>query len=166
MEVHPLLRLLAVLVAVFITAAPALAIPHPGDPAPAFTLKDAEGKTVTLASLAGKPIYLNFFASWCGPCRVETPGIIAVSRKYASRGLRVVGIDVGENASKTLGFAHDFNVPYALLVDPDTTTRATYGGGIYFPLHVFIDKHGIVKLYHPGEMSSDEIDAAAGGVLR
>ena len=64
--------------------------------------------------------------------------------------MRVVGIDVGENAAKAQGFARDFNVPYVLAVDPDSTTRATYGGRIYFPLHVFIDAKGIVRMYPPG----------------
>jgi thiol-disulfide isomerase/thioredoxin len=158
-----MLRAAVLALAMLLTAAPALAIPHDGDRAPAFALVDTSGKPVTLAALAGKPVYLNFFATWCGPCRVETPSIVALSKKYA--GVRVIGIDVGENAGKAAQFAHDFNVPYTLAVDPDTTTRAAYGGGLYFPIHVFIDKHGVVKTYHPGEMSADEIDRAMRGVM-
>jgi cytochrome c biogenesis protein CcmG/thiol:disulfide interchange protein DsbE len=156
---------LAALVAAFAVAAPASAIPRPGDPAPAFSLATANGKTIDSAALRGKPVYLNFFATWCGPCRVETPGIVALSKKYAPRGLRVVGIDVGESAAQALGFAHDFDVPYTLAVDPGNATRASYGGGLYFPLHVFIDAHGIVRFYHPGEMSAAEIDAAIRRIL-
>lgn len=147
-------------------AAPALAIPRPGDAAPPFSLSTADAKTVSNATLHGKPVYLNFFATWCGPCRVETPSIVALSKKYAPRGLRVVGVDVGENAGKAQGFAHDFNVPYLLAVDPESTTRPTYGGGIYFPLHVFIDAKGIVRMYHPGEMSATEIEAAIAQILK
>lgn len=140
--------------------APALAIPRPGDPAPPFSLKSADGKTISNATVRGKPVYLNFFATWCGPCRVETPSIVALSKKYAARGLRVVGVDVGEDLGKAQGFARDFSVPYTLAVDPDNTTRATYGGGLYFPLHVFIDAKGIVRIYQPGEMSAAMIEAA------
>lgn len=147
-------------------APPALAIPRPGDAAPPFSLATADGKTIDNAALRGKPIYVNFFATWCGPCRVETPRIVALSKKYAARGLRVLGIDVGENAGKAQGFAHDFNVPYVLAVDPESTTRATYGGGLYFPLHVFIDAKGIVRMYHPGEMSARDIEAAIARILR
>ena len=154
------------LAAVLVLAAPALAIPRPGDVAPPFTLATADGKTIANASVRGKPVYLNFFATWCGPCRVETPSIVALSKKYAARGLRVVGVDVGENAGKAQGFAHDFSVPYVLAVDPDSTTRPTYGGGLYFPLHVFIDAKGIVRLYHPGEMSASDIEAAIGRILK
>jgi cytochrome c biogenesis protein CcmG/thiol:disulfide interchange protein DsbE len=155
-----------VVAAVLALAAPALAIPRPGDAAPPFSLSTADAKTVSNATLHGKPVYLNFFATWCGPCRVETPSIVALSKKYAARGLRVVGVDVGESAGKAQGFAHDFNVPYVLAIDPDSTTRATYGGGIYFPLHVFIDAKGIVRMYHPGEMSASEIEAAIAQILK
>ncbi len=157
----------ACLLAAFLAAAaPAAAIPRPGDPAPAFRLTTADGKTITNESFRGKALYLNFFATWCGPCRVETPGIVAESKKYAARGLRVVGVDVGESAGMAMGFLQDFRVPYPLAVDSDNSTRATYGGGLYFPLHVFIDRKGIVRFYHPGEMSADEIDAAIRGVLK
>jgi cytochrome c biogenesis protein CcmG/thiol:disulfide interchange protein DsbE len=154
-----------VLAALLLAAAPAAAIPRPGDPAPAFTLMTAAGKTIGSAALRGKPLYLNFFATWCGPCRVETPSIVALSKKYGAR-VHVIGIDVGEDAGKAQGFAHDFNVPYVLAVDPDLTTRAGYGGGLYFPLHVFIDAKGIVRMYHPGEMSASEINAAIAATLK
>lgn len=147
-------------------AAPAMAIPRPGDAAPPFNLKSDDGKTISNATLRGKPVYLNFFATWCGPCRVETPSIVALSKKYAAQGLRVVGVDVGENAGKAQGFARDFSVPYALAVDPDNATRATYGGGLYFPLHVFIDAKGIVRQYQPGEMSPAMIETAIRRILK
>jgi cytochrome c biogenesis protein CcmG/thiol:disulfide interchange protein DsbE len=153
----------AVLLAV---ASPALAIPRTGDAAPPFSLATSDGKTVANGSLRGKPVYLNFFATWCGPCRVETPAIVRLSKKYAARGLRVVGIDVGENAGKARDFARDFSVPYQLAVDPDNSTRATYGGGLYFPLHVFIDAKGVVRMYHPGEMSDGDIEAAIAAILK
>jgi cytochrome c biogenesis protein CcmG/thiol:disulfide interchange protein DsbE len=152
--------------AVLAASAPALAIPRPGDAAPPFQLSTDDGKSVSAASLRGKPVYLNFFATWCGPCRVETPSIVALSKKYAARRLRVVGVDVGENAGKARDFAHDFGVPYVLAIDPDSTTRSTYGGGLYFPLHVFIDAKGVVRLYHPGEMTAGQIEAAIAGILK
>ncbi len=152
--------------AVLGVARPALAIPRPGDAAPPFSLATVSGKTITPATFKGKPVYLNFFATWCGPCRVETPDIVGESRKYARRGLTVVGIDVGENADRAAGFVHDFSVPYAIAVDPDNSTRASYGGGLYFPLHVFIDAKGVVRTYHPGEMSAAEIDAAIKSILK
>jgi cytochrome c biogenesis protein CcmG/thiol:disulfide interchange protein DsbE len=142
--------------AVLALAAPALAIPRPGDVAP----------PISNVTMRNRPVYLNFFATWCGPCRLETPSIVALSKKYSARGLRVIGIDVGESLGKAQGFAHDFSVPYALAVDPDNSTRASYGGGLYFPLHVFIDAKGVVRMYHPGEMSASEIEAAIARILK
>ena len=159
-------RLIALIVLLALSAAPALAIPRPGDPAPPLALAGAGGAPVTLAALRGHAVYLNFFATWCGPCRVETPDIVALSNVYAARGLRVVGIDVGEDAAKARGFAREFRVPYAVAVDPESRTRGSYGGGLYFPLHVFIDPAGIVRVYHPGEMSRAQIEAAISEVLR
>lgn len=162
---QPAAFLAFVLAALLAAALPAAAIPRPGDRAPAFRLTTADGKTIANATFRGKPVYLNFFATWCGPCRVETPSIVALSKKYAGRGLRVVGVDVGESAGMAMGFAGDFRVPYPLAVDADSSTRATYGGGLYFPLHVFIDRQGVVRLYHPGEMTADEIEAAIRRIL-
>jgi peroxiredoxin len=147
------------------TSAPALAIPRPGDAAPPFALTATDGNALKSAALTGKPLYLNFFATWCGPCRVETPSIVALSRRYAARGLRVVGIDVGEDLGRARAFAKEFKVPYALAADPDSATRSTYGGGIYFPLHVFIDRHGVVRAYHPGEMNDAQIEAAIRAIV-
>jgi peroxiredoxin len=159
-------RLVTLLALLALSAAPALAIPRPGDPAPPLALAAADGKPIALEALRGHAVYLNFFATWCGPCRVETPDIVALSKAYAARGLRVVGIDVGEGAAKARGFASEFRVPYPLAVDPESRTRASYGGGLYFPLHVFIDPAGIVRVYHPGEMSRAQIEAAISEVLR
>ena len=155
-----------VVAALLAAAAPALAIPRPGDTMPPFMLSTSDGKSVGSTTLRGKPIYLNFFATWCGPCRVETPSIVRLSKKYAARGLHVVGIDVGENVGKARDFARDFSVPYQLAVDPDNTTRATYGGGLYFPLHVFIDAKGVVRMFHPGEMSDGDIEAAIATIMK
>ncbi len=146
-------------------AAPALAVPRPGDPAPPLTLAGTAGSPVALAALRGHAVYLNFFATWCGPCRVETPDIVALSKAYAPRGLRVVGIDVGEDLGRARSYAHDFAIPYALAADPDSHTRLPYGGGLYFPLHVFIDAAGVVRLYHPGEMNRAQIESAIRSVL-
>lgn len=159
-------RLAPVVVAAFaLLAAPALAVPRPGDPAPPFTLAGTDGKPLSLASLRGRPVYLNFFATWCGPCRVETPDIVALSKAYAGRGLRVVGIDVGEDPGRARGYAREFAIPYAVVADLGSRTRPTYGGGLYFPLHVFIDAAGVVRIYHPGEMNRAQIDAAIRSVL-
>ena len=140
------------------TALPAGAVPRAGDAAPPLVLPATDGKPFSLAALRGKPVYLNFFATWCGPCRVETPAIIALGKKYARRGLQVVGIDVGEDVARARGFGREFAIPYRLAADPDSMSRPGFGAGLYFPLHVFIDAAGVVRAYRPGEMSAEGID--------
>lgn len=156
---------LAAVAALLLLATPALAVPQPGAPAPPFTLAATDGKPLSLAALRGHPVYLNFFATWCGPCRVETPDIVALSKAYAGRGLRVVGIDVGEDVGRARSYGREFAIPYALVADPDSRTRLPYGGGLYFPLHVFIDAAGVVRVYHPGEMDRAQIESAIRGAL-
>lgn len=128
-----------------------------GKPAPAFTEKEADGSTLTLAALQGKAIYLNFFASWCGPCNVEAPDINALQKKYASRGVQVVGVDVLESAKKAQGFIAQHHLVYPAVVD-DGTLRDQYSiNGL--PVHVFIDRSGIVRKIEIGELSKTEMEA-------
>src|SRR5271155_2689475 len=75
-----------------------------GAAAPSFSEPTVTGTTLTMASLAGKPVWLNFFATWCPPCNEEAPDVSAVSGEFASRGLHVVGVDVLENATKAKQF--------------------------------------------------------------
>ncbi len=142
----------------------ACAIPRAGDAAPSFHLPGARGGKVALGSFAGKPTYLNFFASWCGPCNSEAPSVARVYRTYHERGLMLMGIDVQESASKALGFAHTYGWSFPIALD-DGSTAATYGA-IGLPVHVFIDKHGHISTYRLGEMSPPEIQTAIRKILQ
>ncbi len=143
---------------------PALAIPHAGDVAPTFTLPAARGGTVTLQTFAGKPTYLNFFASWCGPCNTEAASVARLYRTYHKRGLAVVGVDEQESAPPALAFARRYGWPFAIALDPGPTGQ-TYGTLIGIPVHVFIDKHGKINTLRIGEMSPSEIDRAIRNIL-
>lgn len=155
-----------VLALVAFAATPALAIPTVGSPAPEARLTGIDNKPVSVAALKGSPVYLNFFATWCGPCRVETPDIVRFSKQYVRRGLHVIGIDAGESATKAANFVHEFGIPYRVAADPDTTLRASYGEAVFFPIHVFIDRRGIVRTFRLGEMSASEIETAIKGIVR
>ena len=142
-------------------AAPAFAgaAPHAGDAAPALSLPKTTGGTLTLASLKGKPVYLNFFASWCGPCNEEAPSIAALQRKYKAKGLTVIGVDSQEDVSKAKGFIAKYKLPYAVVTDGDGAEGRAYGV-LALPVHVFIDRSGKVSTYRLGEMNPGEIEAA------
>jgi cytochrome c biogenesis protein CcmG, thiol:disulfide interchange protein DsbE len=135
-----------------------------GWPAPNWSEASIPGPRLSLASLHGKAIYLNFFATWCPPCNEEAPSIAALARTYASRGLQVVGVDVLENERKAATFRSEHRLTYPVLVD-EGTLRAQYRvNGL--PVHVFIDRGGIVRKIIVGELSPAAMRANAERMLR
>lgn len=127
------------------------AIAQVGHPAPAWTEPSIPGSTLSLDSLRGKAVYLNFFASWCPPCAQEAPAIDALSRSFSSAGLRVVGVDVLENARKAATFRSEHHLSYPVVVDSGTLRSQYEINGL--PVHVFIDRSGVVRKVVVGEMS-------------
>ncbi len=152
------LRAVLVAACFLATSLPALAIPHAGDTATGFTLPAARGGTLSARTFAGKPTYLNFFASWCPPCNAEAPTVSRLYRTYRKRGLSAIGIDEQEDASRAAEFARRYNWPFPVAVD-DGSARAAYGA-FDLPVHVFIDRKGKVSTYRLGEMSPTEIEDA------
>ncbi len=144
-------------------SASAEAAPHAGDVAPAFSLPRAGGGTISLARLKGKPVYLNFFASWCGPCNEEAPAVGDLYKKYRGRGLTVVGVNYLEDKGSALGFARKYAWPFAIGLD-DGEVGKDYGV-FGLPVHVFIDKNGKVSTLRYGEMEPADIEDAIKKIL-
>ncbi len=135
-----------------------------GQPAPAWSEPTSQGTTLALASLRGRVVYLNFFASWCPPCNEEAPAIEALQREYGSKGLQVVGVDVLENARKAALFRAQHRLSYPALVD-DGALRDQYAvNGL--PVHVFIDRSGVVRNIVVGEISPQDMRANVVRLLR
>jgi peroxiredoxin len=155
---------IAALVVATATATPALAVPRAGDDAPAFSLATARGGNVGLAAFKGKPLYVNFFASWCAPCNEEAPDIVRLYREYHKRGLAIVGVDELEDKAKAAGFAQKYGWPFAIAIDADGGLGQTYGA-IGLPVHIFIDKRGKISTYRLGEMEPAEIEDAIKKIL-
>jgi len=152
-----------VLVVASLATVPALAVPHAGDAAPAFTLPTVRGGTLSLTQLRGKPTYLNFFASWCAPCNAEAASVGDLYKKFHRRGLWVVGVNEQEDKGKALGFAAKYRWPFAVVLDDGTMAKGY--GAIALPVHIFIDKRGTVSTYRLGEMAPTEIQAAIVKIL-
>lgn len=142
---------------------PALAAPHSGDAAAAFSLPKAGGGTLSLAQYKGKPLYLNFFASWCGPCNSEAKSVSDLYRKYHARGLATIGVNEQEDKNKALGFAQKYKWPFAVALD-DGDMGKQYGA-IGLPVHIFIDRRGTISTYRLGEMLPNEIEDAIKKIL-
>lgn len=131
------------------------AVAHVGQPAPGWSEPAVPSGTLSLASLHGKAVYLNFFASWCPPCNEEAPTLNALQKQFGSRGLQVVGVDVLENSRKAEQFRSDHNLAYPAVVD-DGTLRNQYDvNGL--PVHVFIDRGGVVRDVVVGELSATDM---------
>lgn len=134
-----------------------------GKPAPDFTEPLVHGGTLAMSSLKGKPVYLNFFATWCPPCNEEAPDVNAVARMYAPKGLDVIGVDVLENAKKAASFVAEHHLTYPAVVDDGALRDAYNINGM--PMHVFIDRDGIVRKIVVGELSKAQMEADVAIIL-
>jgi cytochrome c biogenesis protein CcmG/thiol:disulfide interchange protein DsbE len=145
--------------------------PLAGKPAPAFSLEDLSGKKVSLADYKGKAVLVNFWATWCGPCKIETPWIIELRNKYAPQGFEVLGISTeGDDLkpSDKAGWAKDKaaiakfvdqqKVPYPILINGDSLSNA-YGGLDSMPTSFFVDRKGTVVAAEMGISSESDIES-------
>ena len=109
---------------------------------PDVKVKDLNGNEMSLTRFQGKPLIVNFWATWCGPCRIEIPMLNEIHRKYASRGLVIVGISTDDDgASSVLPFLKDVPIEYVTVVaGPDTEEK--FGGILGLPSNFFFDKSG------------------------
>lgn len=97
-----------------------------GDAAPAFALRDAHGATITLEALRGHVVYVDFWASWCGPCRRSFPWMNELQRRYGDRGLAIVAINVDKNAADAARFLERNPAQFAIAYDREGITPLAY----------------------------------------
>jgi len=123
-----------------------------------FTLKDINGVDVTLGSFTGKVILINFWATWCGPCRIEIPDLIELQTKYKDD-LVILGVSVDDSAEKMKPYAAEMKINYPLLVGlgHDDMLEA-YGPLWGIPVSVFVDRDGRIHKKHSGIASKEQIE--------
>ena len=131
-----------------------------------FTLKDLNNKDVKLASLKGKVVLLDFWATWCGPCKVEIPWFIEFQKKYGPSGLEVVGVVTEDTAEKAKPFAAQWKMNYTLLQgnDRDDVIDA-YGPMFGLPVTVVISRDGRICAKHVGLSSKDTFETEIKSLL-
>lgn len=119
--------------------------PAIGSVAPEFSLKSVpEGKTVTLSSLRGKAVVVNFWATWCGPCKIEMPWLVDLQKKYGDQGLQIVGITKEDYDEATIAkFTKKMGVNYTILVG-NQQVQDSYGGVGGLPTSFFVNRSGKV----------------------
>jgi peroxiredoxin len=125
-----------------------------------FTLKDMNGQEVKLASLKGKVVLLNFWATWCGPCMVEIPSFVAIQQAYKDKGFAAIGVSVDDPPEKLAPFAKEFKINYPLLVGQDREDlQEAYGGIFGIPISFIISRDGKVCRKQVGPASKDQFES-------
>ena len=118
--------------------------------APDFLLKDADGKSVHLSDYKGKVVLLDFFATWCGPCKIEIPWFMDFERKNKDRGFSVIGVSMDDEGWEVVKpFLQGLGVNYRVLIGNDSTAQS-YGGVDALPTTFLIDREGRIAAVHVG----------------
>ena len=133
-------------------AVPAQAKEPENVPAPDFTVKDLQGKALSLADYKGKVLVLNFWATWCGPCRAEIPDFIEAYKENKSRGLEILGLSVDRlSPEKLLAFVEKAGINYPVALADKTIVEA-YEPGEYIPATIVVDGKGVIRFRQVGQL--------------
>ena len=128
-------------------------------PAPGFTLQSLDGRTVRLSDFHGKAVVLNFWATWCAPCRVEMPWLVELSRRYRAQGVEVVGVSMDDpgQEQEVAKFTRERGVDYTILLGNDAVGDA-YGGARFLPQTFFLDRDGRIVKQAVGVTTRGELE--------
>ncbi|MEO6458563.1 MAG: redoxin domain-containing protein [Chloroflexia bacterium] len=129
-----------------------------GAVAPDFDLSNVQtDEQVKLSALRGRPVWINFWATWCPPCKAEMPLIQEKYSKYRDRGLAVIGIDMREDPAEVRAFTSANNFEWTFVVDSDgQVTNRYFMSGI--PMHVFIDADGVIQALYVGDLQASSME--------
>ena len=128
-----------------------------GAMAPDFTLPSLDGRSVRLSDLRGKAVVLNFWATWCGPCKIEMPWLNEFHQQYGPQGVQVIGVSMDEDRNKVGPFIKEMGVEYTILHGTEQVGEA-YGGVQYLPATFYIDRDGKIVDRVFGLVSRSEIE--------
>lgn len=131
-----------------------------GKAAPAFTLTTLDGKKVSLSDYKGRAVLVNFWATWCGPCKIEMPWFEEFEKQYAGQGFEILGVadDVDAGKDAIAKVAQKTGVTYPILL-ADGKVEKAYGGIDVLPMSFYVDRNGVVVEQTAGLGSKDEIEA-------
>jgi len=130
-----------------------------GEPAPNFQLRDLNGHLITLSDLRGKVVLLNFWATWCGPCRVEMPAMEQLYRMFQRKDFEILAVSTdAQGAAITRPFQQENRLTFPILHDPDYRVGLTYGARS-LPMTFLIDRLGIIRHQVFGARDWEAIEA-------
>ena len=132
-----------------------------------FTVKDMEGRDVKLANYAGNVILLNFWATWCGPCKAEIPGFVDLYSEYRDKGFVVLGISTDDSPKQLQSFARQYEMNYPVLVGNGRSDIMddAYGPLWGIPVSYLIAKDGTICKRYPGLVHKDQLERELKGLL-
>jgi peroxiredoxin len=141
--------------------------PAPDAVAPDFTLRAVDGRNLRLRALRGQVVLVNFWATWCGPCREEMPRLQALYDKYRASGFVLLGVNVDEDPRSALGIAQQLKVSFPVLLDTDKSVSRLYDLRT-MPSTVLIGRDGRVRFLHRGfrDGVESDYDAQIRGLLK
>jgi len=143
--------------AVLFTMLPVVSVAPPKQ-APRLIMEDLNGRTIRLSDYKGKVVLLNFWATWCPPCRAEMPELVSMQREYGSRGLQVIGITYPpEQRARVRRFIRRFKVNYPIALGT-RKTKTLFDGGQDLPMTVVIDREGLIREVIKGILLPDEFE--------
>jgi peroxiredoxin len=120
-------------------------LPKVGAVAPDFTAYDVNGNVVSLSDYRGHPVWLNFWGSWCPPCRAEMPDIVTAYNQLAPKGVVLLAVSLDEPPADAARFAERNHATFTILTDQDRSATAQGYPILNFPTHIFIDSNGVVR---------------------
>ncbi len=130
--------------------------PSSGKPAPEFTINSPSGSVIDFSEFSGKPLVINFWATWCGPCRLEMPYLEARYRTYEDQ-LNIIAVNSGESEHVVIEFVKDLDLTFTIGMDKSGEVQKDYLV-IGLPRTFFVDKDGIILAQHIGSMSEKQLD--------
>ncbi len=136
-----------------------------GSPAPDFTLQSADGSTVRLADLKGKPVFINFWATWCGPCREEMPAMQELYEQYRDQGLVILAVDMEEDVRLVRRWIDQGGYTFTFVLDSDGEQVKRYNVNAS-PTSYFVGRDGVIRDLKLGALSRDEMRAKVEKLLQ
>jgi thiol-disulfide isomerase/thioredoxin len=156
----------ATITATLLVALSSMLLGQSGKPAPRLELNDIEGRALRLSDYKGKVVLLNFWATWCAPCRAEMPDLVKWQREYKNRGLQVIGITYPpEELAEVREFIKSIKVNYPVALGEEQT-KAIFDKGETLPVTVVIDKKGMVREVIQGIIFPEEFERKVKPLLR